>query len=215
MSSNTDTWLPLMKPHPRMSSMQPADRVVRWGVSSQSCWGPEFRVQDTSRKWTCICQATYSQQCSMPASGALSSQEPMTTCIYLAKDRADLSSSAEAIGLQQASRIRGEQQTPAQQGSPLPSSSMPLPGISKGLRQRLAARSGWLVCTPESMTQTAVVLVPVSSCRAPPVVTEAVSQLRRAAANTRHAAQQHRKAVLGSKRCTIIPASICPPQVDN
>lgn len=43
LSSNTDTWLPLMKPHPRMSSMQPADRVVRWGVSSQSCWGPEFR----------------------------------------------------------------------------------------------------------------------------------------------------------------------------
>ncbi len=126
------------------------------------------------------------------------------------KDRADLSSSAEAIGLQQASRIRGEQQTPAQQGSPLPSSSMPLPGISKGLRQRLAARSGWLVCTPESMTQTAVVLVPVSSCRAPSVVTEAVSQLRRAAANTRHAAQQHRKAVLGSKRCTIIPASVFP-----
>ena len=35
LSSKTDTWLPLMKPHPRMSSMQPAGREVWCKVSSQ------------------------------------------------------------------------------------------------------------------------------------------------------------------------------------
>ena len=37
---------------------------------------------------------------------------------------------------------------------PLPSSSRPLPGISPGLTQRLAARSGWSVRIPESITAT-------------------------------------------------------------
>ncbi len=45
--------------------------------------------------------------------------------------------------------------------NPFPSSSIPLPAISPGLIQMLAARSGWLRSTPVSITAIATLRDPV------------------------------------------------------
>ena len=132
LSSNTGTWVPLMNPQPRMSSMQPASAAVSLHAPAdgQEC---KHLSQDSGHCWL-----------------ALSAQAVSTW-----------RSSHEQLAQVPSQGTTGQAVLP-----PLPSSSMPFPGISKGFLQRLAVRSGWLVCTPESITQTAVVFAPVSSCSA-------------------------------------------------